>query len=120
MRNTVVAVLGVLLLAGCSTTQAATPAGQDRRGDTQAATIPSPDPAQTSNLLAGLRKIDPELDHERSIGRARDTCLKLLAGNQTRSAVVKATQQRFDGAASVSLADARRIVALVEDSGWCR
>lgn len=113
------AVIGALLLAGCSATAAA-PAGQDRRGDAQALAIPSPDPAQTSNLLAGLRKIDPELDHERSIGRARDTCLKLLAGDQKRSAVVEATRQRFDGTASVSVADARKIVALVEGSGWCR
>lgn len=70
-------------------------------------------------MLAALAEIDPALNHKRSISRARDTCQTLLAG-ESRAKVVSMARQRFDGTASISTADARKIVKLVEDSGWCK
>lgn len=81
--------------------------------------FPAPSEEQAAALLAGLRRIDPALDHERSIGRARNVCLDLLGGSP-RAAVVERTRRRFTGSASVSSADAEAIVELIESGGWCR
>lgn len=81
--------------------------------------VPKPTADQAEALLVGLRGIDRELDRARSIDRARNTCSDLLAGEK-RSAVVERTRQRFDGVANIDTADARAIVKLIEDSGWCR
>ncbi|MFD0889156.1 hypothetical protein ACFQ08_31875 [Streptosporangium algeriense] len=80
--------------------------------------IPKPNAQQTEDLLYGLRKIDPELDRARSIDRARNTCSDLLAGKK-RDQVVENTRLRFDGVAQIDTADAEKIVALVEQGGWC-
>lgn len=81
--------------------------------------IPKPNGQQTEDLLAGLRQIDAELDRSRSIDRARNTCSDMLAGEK-RSDIVEKTKQRFDGTASIDTADARTIVKLIEEGGWCR
>lgn len=81
--------------------------------------IPKPDAQQTEDLLYGLRQIDKELDRARSIDRARNTCWDLLKGKD-RSQVVENTRLRFDGVAQIDTADARAIVKLIEDGGWCR
>jgi hypothetical protein len=82
-------------------------------------TIPEPDADQAEDLLHGLGQIDGELDGTRSIDRARNTCLDILA-EERRAAVVERTRQRFDGTAQISTADARAIVKLIEAGGWCR
>lgn len=113
-KNMLAALLGLLTLAACSAPE---PQPEQVR---PVSGIPSPDAGQTRELLDALRRIDPGLDHERSISRARDTCQALLSG-QDRGKVVAAARARFDGgSASVSVADARKIVKLVESSGWCR
>lgn len=113
-KNMLAALLGLLTLAACSAPE---PQPEQVR---PVSGIPSPDADQTRELLDALRRIDPGLDHERSISRARDTCQALLSG-QDRGKVVAAARARFDGgSASVSVADARRIVKMVEESGWCR
>ncbi|OUC99325.1 hypothetical protein [Streptosporangium minutum] len=81
--------------------------------------IPKPDAQQTEDLLYGLRQIDRELDRARSIDRARNSCSDLLNG-EDRNDVIKRTQLRFDGVADIDTADARAIVKLIEDGGWCR
>ncbi|MGS2641688.1 hypothetical protein [Streptosporangium sp. G12] len=81
--------------------------------------VPKPDAQQTMKLLLGLRRIDSALDYERSIDRARNSCSDLLAG-EDRAAVIRKTQQRFDGAARIDIREARTIVKLIEDGGWCR
>ncbi|MGW6498556.1 hypothetical protein [Nonomuraea angiospora] len=123
MRNTVVAaVLGLLVLSACSSP---TPDSQSEPAASSNASqpvsgVPSPDAGQSAKLLAALAEIDPALEHERSISRARDTCQTLLSG-EDRAKVVDMARQRFDGgSASVSAADAEKIVKLVEDSGWCK
>lgn len=80
--------------------------------------FPAPSEEQAAALLAGLRRIDPALDHERSIGRARNVCVDLLGGDP-REEIVERTRRRFTGSVEVSLADAERIVRLVERGGWC-
>lgn len=80
--------------------------------------FPAPSEEQAAALLDALSRIDPALDHERSIGRARNVCLDLLGGSP-RAAVVERTRRRFTGSVEVSLADAERIVRLVERGGWC-
>lgn len=80
--------------------------------------VPEPDGEQAGKLLAALGRIDPALNHERSIGRARNTCLDLL-GDDPRDDVIERTRQRFDGTAQVDTADAEAIVKLVERGGWC-
>lgn len=87
-------------------------------GSTPAFPIPKPDEQQTDALLAGLRRIDPGLDHERSIDRARNACWSLLQGG-SRAQVVKSTQARFDGSVRVTRADAEAILKLIEAGGWC-
>ncbi|SNS15095.1 hypothetical protein SAMN05216276_10054 [Streptosporangium subroseum] len=82
-------------------------------------TIPEPDADQAEDLLYGLGQIDRELGRTRSIDRARNTCLDILA-EEKRAAVVERTRQRFDGTARISTADARAIVKLIEAGGWCR
>ncbi|MFI6814437.1 hypothetical protein ACIBG7_18645 [Nonomuraea sp. NPDC050328] len=84
-----------------------------------ASSVPQPDDAQARELRAALGEIDPALDHERSISRARDTCQQILAGME-RTRVAAAVQKRFSGTATVGAADARRIVELIESSAWCR
>lgn len=81
--------------------------------------IPKPDAQQTEDLLYGLRQIDRELDRARSIDRARNSCSDLLQG-KGRGQVVENTRLRFDGVAEIDTADARAIVKLIEDGGWCK
>lgn len=80
---------------------------------------PKPDAQQTEDLLYGLRQIDKELDRARSIDRARNSCSDLLQGME-RSKVIERTRLRFDGVADIDTADARAIVKLIEQGGWCR
>lgn len=81
--------------------------------------IPKPDAQQTEDLLYGLRQVDSELDRARSIDRARNTCSDLL-NNKDRAQIVENTRLRFDGVAEIDTADARAIVKLIEDGGWCK
>lgn len=80
--------------------------------------FPAPSEEQAAVLLDALSRIDPALDHERSIGRARNVCVDLLGGDP-REEIVERTRRRFTGSVEVSLADAERIVRLVERGGWC-
>lgn len=110
----VVLSLAAAQLAGTLPSASATPTSEPA-----AAGVPSPDAGQAEQLLAALRDIDPALDHERSISRARDTCQTILAG-EDRAKVLSMAHARFDGTASISSGDARKIVALIEGSDWCR
>ncbi|MER5421731.1 hypothetical protein [Streptosporangium roseum] len=76
---------------------------------------PSPGPGETRALLAGLREIDPALDHRRSISRARESCRDLVDGMGRRE-VADRTRRRFGGTAGVGLRQAGLILAVIEDT----
>lgn len=108
--------LAVLLLAGCagSSEPAAAPSSA---APSTSSSIPSPNAAQTVQLLAALRKVDAGLDDERSIGRARNVCLDIRGGVDSATLTANAVA-RFEGgsAPSLSPADGRAIVAAVRSS----
>jgi hypothetical protein len=81
--------------------------------------IPRPDGPQTEELLRGLGQIVGGLEAPRSVDRARNVCMDLLA-EQDRAAVVDRARQRFDGSVKVDAAAAEEIVVLIESSSWCR
>ncbi|MEU0520100.1 hypothetical protein [Streptosporangium sp. NPDC006007] len=120
----VVAVLAMLgglvkLLDGGEAKPATRSAGSPTLTAAIVSNIPRPNARQAEELLYGLRRIDPELDRARSIGRARNTCSDLLH-NEPRAAAVERTRLRFDGIADIDATDARAIVKLIETGGWCR
>jgi hypothetical protein len=124
MRKTLIAaVLGLFALCACSSpppsSSSPTPSAKAASAAEPVSGVPSPDADETAQLLAALAEIDPALDHKRSVGRARNTCQAILAGEEDAK-VLAATQQRFNGTANISTADARKIMELVEGSGWCR
>ncbi|MER5319465.1 hypothetical protein [Streptosporangium roseum] len=77
--------------------------------------VVSPSPGETRALLAGLREIDPALDHRRSISRARESC-RDLADGMGRQEVADRTRRRFDGTAGTDIRRAGRILAVIEDT----
>ncbi|MEV4245236.1 hypothetical protein AB0J63_17695 [Streptosporangium canum] len=102
---------GEVKLAGGDEQAVATPAAASK--------IPKPDAQQTEDLLYELRQIDPELDRARSIDRARNSCVDILQG-KSRSQTIENTRLRFDGVAEIDTGEARAIVKLIENGGWCK
>ncbi|MEV7006919.1 hypothetical protein [Streptosporangium sp. NPDC051022] len=81
--------------------------------------VPKLTAEQTEGLLVGLRKIDPALDEPRSVERARNICSDLLNGKD-RDQVIKNAKIRFDGGdAGIGTADARKIMYVILQAGWC-
>lgn len=121
MRNTVIAAVAVCaLLSACSSPTPEPQPSTSASAEKPVSGIPSPDAEETGQLLDALALVDPALDHERSISRARDTCQQILAGGD-EAKVLSSARQRFDGgSASVSDADAAVIVQTIKDSDWCK
>lgn len=102
------------------TTPEATPSSTETTAPSSVSSIPSPDSGQSRDLLAALAAIDPGLGDDRSIGRARNTCQSLLAGEDADS-VLSMTEQRFEGGTvpDLSKRQVRQIVEAIKDNGFC-
>lgn len=68
--------------------------------------IPSPDASQSIQLLNALGAVDPGLNRDRSINRARNTCQDIQAGS-THDQIASRTKYRFEGGTVLSLSAAQ-------------
>lgn len=85
--------------------------------------IPKPDETQAVDLLAALSAIDPDLDRDVSITRARDMCTSILAearGEGGTFTLEELVLRRFTGV-DPALDDGQvaAIIDLIRSSEWC-
>ncbi|MFE1686132.1 MULTISPECIES: hypothetical protein [Streptomyces] len=68
--------------------------------------IPSPNAAQTADLIAALRNVDPGLvvKEDRAVSRARNICMDIHAGEDGEAVRTKAVL-RYEGGTVPSLSD---------------
>jgi hypothetical protein len=125
MQKTVLPVLlSAALLAGCGT--AAVPAAQSRAARAQTAPAPvvsravsTADTGAQQAVLAELAAIDPLLLSGDVFSKLRATCAGIAGGAED---LLTVTKIRFTGPDTDPVSDeqARRIIAAISDTGFCR
>lgn len=109
-----VTVLTVVALAGC---------GGEEPDAVSPASAPSPDAAQSAELIGLLGEIDPTLGEEKSVSRARDMCATVLrvdAGEPAHPtlSLEDIVRTRFT-AEHLTDEQALQVVDAIRAGGWC-
>lgn len=117
-----IALTAILLLASCGGGSDEPDTKPSAEKSTAATTqIPKPTDAQADELVHELDKIAPGLanEPEDTIDNARNVCDSILGGAQN---IEQSTKTRFtgDGVESMSLEQAKQIVATVKEAPWCK
>lgn len=128
MRNTlVVAVLGLLFLAGCSSSEpTSSPSGDVEEPTSQSSVastskVPTPDVGQKADYLAALEAIDSGLvaNEDRAIRRGRAICDRILRGSDGGMSLDKYTVEELSGGnATINEAQAKQVIKAVKV--WCK
>lgn len=110
----------LLLTAGCSASLSPEPPA-DSPSTGLAASLPDLDPAEQDALLAALAKINPGLQDDQAVDKARRLCGRLL-GQSSEDQLIAAAKAEFSSARvqNVPDEDARRILSVIGANGFCR
>lgn len=95
------AALVLVFACGCSSSAPTAPVETAAAAAVQ--TVPSPSAEQSVQLLATLGGIDEGLNNDRSIGRARNVCSDILAGEFDDATITDRAKTRFEGGTVPSL-----------------
>lgn len=86
----------------------------------QPAVIPRPDASQSAQLLSALGAVDPGLNRDRSVGRARNVCQDILGG-MDHAQVLSRAEYRFEGGTVPSLSpDQVERILVVITTTFCK
>lgn len=123
MKTTIssIAIAGAscLLIAGCASDPAPKSAAPSAK---IVSSIPKPDAAQESSLMAELAKIKPELANEKSVDNARNQCHSSILAGSSEAMQIESTKARFaDGKVKILSDDeARQVIAVIKANGFCK
>lgn len=83
--------------------------------------IPRPDSEQEAKLREDLAEIDPALNNEKAFNSARNQCTDILGG-MSPDKLILSTQARFEGAGveTVTERDAKKILDVIKNNGFCK
>ena len=118
------ALLTLLLTAACSASPSPEPAPASPSASPSAglaASLPNPDAAEQTALLASLAKINPRFSNEQAVDKARSLCGRLL-GQSSEDQLIATAKAAFTGGdvPAVSDEEAQRILSVIGSNGFCR
>ena len=110
-------VVGLLALAGCSTTAPPdTAAANSASAEAEADLPPEPDAGTRAAYIEALNALDPAIvhgDEDRAVDRGRDQCGGIKQFPNDRTKLVNQTRQRFSGSTLLSGAQAGQVLDVV-------